>query len=130
MMSSIKNLDHLITCQICHNHYDKFIKIPKQLPCQHVFCSPCINMLYENQNIECPNDKKNFKFDLFKDIPNSEITLSLLGTVHSPSKGFDSTLKSEGNQAHRSKKSIIEIWSLKDQKKVRLFSKDKVFKSF
>ena len=53
-MESLKELDRLIECAICHDHYTN----PKALSCQHVYCKQCLQNLILMQctpkTIECP----------------------------------------------------------------------------
>jgi Ca2+-binding EF-hand superfamily protein len=89
-MNSNANLDDLLTCQICFELYDTTIRIPKQLPCQHVYCLVCLNSLLNNQQIQCPNDRQFFAIDSLNSVPNSRIILNLLD-VYKPSLSSSST---------------------------------------
>ena len=45
------------TCLICFKKFIEMGKI-KNLPCKHIYHLDCINKIYENKIIECPNCKK------------------------------------------------------------------------
>lgn len=101
-MNTNANVDDLLTCQICFEYYDASLRIPKQLPCQHVYCLVCLNNLLNNQqekHLQCPNDRQMYKINSLNDIPNSRIILNLLD-VYKPSSNT-STLQTHLTQTQQ-----------------------------
>ncbi|XP_077979034.1 E3 ubiquitin-protein ligase TRIM56-like [Glandiceps talaboti] len=44
----------VLTCRLCSNQYDKSTRIPKYLPCLHVFCQPCLTkQIGKDEVIKC-----------------------------------------------------------------------------
>ena len=48
--SHTKQLQELVTCAICLDHYQD----PRLLPCSHTFCFQCIEKAVKNGNFNCP----------------------------------------------------------------------------
>jgi tripartite motif-containing protein 56 len=48
--SNTKQLQELVTCAICLDHYQD----PRLLPCSHTFCLNCIRQLVKNGQFDCP----------------------------------------------------------------------------
>ena len=63
--SVTRRLDDIFTCCLCLQLYNTTGNIPKGLPCQHTFCSPCLDTLIcaGNGNVEeprCPTCRTGF----------------------------------------------------------------------
>jgi len=44
-----------LQCQNCREDYDNELRIPRTLECEHVICSPCLEILANNEiQIVCP----------------------------------------------------------------------------
>jgi tripartite motif-containing protein 56 len=48
--SNTKQLQELVTCAICLDHYQD----PRLLPCSHTFCLNCIRQLVKSGQFDCP----------------------------------------------------------------------------
>lgn len=66
-------------CSICLEDYNKTNRIPKQLPCQHAFCSPCLAQVFgaDRNNVNCPTCRQKFKIKC-DDVPKSRLILNFL----------------------------------------------------
>lgn len=42
--------DGFITCSICFFQFDQIIRVPKCLPCSHLFCSSCLKVKFYLKN--------------------------------------------------------------------------------
>lgn len=80
-------MEYLLQCPLCFNKYDDRKYTPRQLPCQHIFCSDCLPRLVKQvQNstlrkyIECPVCKEKHFTSLDK-IPKSLVTIQLIETT-------------------------------------------------
>ena len=55
MTEGLKNLKDQLTCSVCLNKYTE----PVILPCHHVFCKPCIQLVDKtSENFSCPTCRK------------------------------------------------------------------------
>ena len=45
-------------CSICYELYDHENRFPRLLSCGHTFCSSCLENLFDNNSISCPNCRK------------------------------------------------------------------------
>jgi hypothetical protein len=70
--------EEFIKCSICLEDYDKTFRHPRQLPCQHSFCTPCLTEIMTGKtNINCPTCRSNF-VGRINDVPKSRFILNFL----------------------------------------------------
>jgi hypothetical protein len=87
-------LEDVFTCTICHDLYqiDKGSnKIPKTLPCQHVYCLECVHKwltisVVENKRFDCPQCKQKVDVSIKSadQLPTSRLIANLIekGLTH------------------------------------------------
>jgi hypothetical protein len=89
--------EDLVVCSVCYDAFDGVnqMKLPKILPCQHIYCVDCItNVLKRSMGgscFDCPQCK--FKVESLHDpfqLPTSRIILTLLEKEISNYCGFAS----------------------------------------
>jgi hypothetical protein len=85
-LQSRENYEDLVSCSVCYEVFDGLsqLKTPKTLPCQHTYCSQCIQNLIKNS----PSESKKFNcpqcmhlvenVSNSNELPTSRIVLSLL----------------------------------------------------
>lgn len=44
----------LLECPVCNEQYDEEDRIPLLLPCQHTFCTVCLQKIHKHDKINCP----------------------------------------------------------------------------
>lgn len=80
-----QNYEDLVNCSVCFEPFDSVNsqKLPKILPCQHVYCLECIknlkNISNDGKKVICPQCQ--FQVDNLKDpvdLPTNRMVLSLL----------------------------------------------------
>ena len=66
-------------CSICLEDYNKTDRIPRQLTCQHSFCSPCLSQVYgaDRYNVTCPTCRQKLRIK-YDDVPKSRLILNYL----------------------------------------------------
>ncbi|UYV60909.1 nhl-1 [Cordylochernes scorpioides] len=58
MTTAWTQMDALLTCELCGEHF----RNPKQLPCQHTFCmEPCLERLVDRGQLKCPRCGTDFR---------------------------------------------------------------------
>lgn len=80
-----QNYEDLVNCSVCFEPFDNVNnqKLPKILPCQHVYCVECIknlkNISNDGRKVTCPQCQ--FQVEYLRDpieLPTSRMVLSLL----------------------------------------------------
>ena len=50
----------MVTCSVCWEEYEPSKRIARALPCQHVFCEPCLGRLHKIRYVPCPKCRVKF----------------------------------------------------------------------
>lgn len=101
-------MNDFLQCKVCHEKYDKSLRIPLSLPCGHTFCEYCLKNIISSNIIKCPLDKKSFNFPKLSDIPKNDQVLTAL----SP----DYLEKGEKCETHKNQ--IIRFFCLKEKERI------------
>uniref|UniRef100_A0A7M5UFC9 Uncharacterized protein n=1 Tax=Clytia hemisphaerica TaxID=252671 RepID=A0A7M5UFC9_9CNID len=74
-----QKLKDLLQCAYCLERLDEKSKV---LPCQHTFCTKCLNIIVENKgHLHCPECKSDFRNTNIDELPKNMLLLRILETL-------------------------------------------------
>ena len=101
-------MNDFLQCKVCHEKYDKNLRLPLSLPCGHTFCEYCLKNIISNNIIKCPLDKKSFNFPIFSDIPKNDQVITALSPAY----------LEKGEKCEIHKNQIVRFFCLKEKERI------------